>query len=94
MAMAENFHALQDAPETLKGMTIRARAMPEAALTVQSRTLAAPGRPPAAERDDIDSYNAKMLGVMQEAFNEVEQLADRMVDVTPAGATCALPLSL
>ena len=76
------------------GAAIEVCPMPDAALTVESRTLAAPARPPAAEKDDIDSYNAKMLNIMQAAFKKVVQAkSGDMVEVTPAEGTCAsLPL--
>ena len=72
------------------GAAIKVCPMPQAALTVEGRTLAAPARPPAAEKDDIDSYNAKMLNIMQAAFKKVVQAkSDDMVPVTPAAGTCA-----
>ena len=78
------------------GAAIKVCPMPDAALTVESRTLAAPARPPAAEKDDIDSYNAKMLNIMQAAFKKVVQAkSGAMVEVTPAEGTCAsLPFSV
>ena len=78
------------ATELEGGAAIKVCPMPDAALTVESRTLAAPARPPAAEKDDIDSYNAKMLNIMQAAFKKVVQAkSGAIVEVTPAEGTCA-----
>ena len=72
------------APAPLKGGdVIKVCPMPDVALTVESRTLAAPARPPSADKDDVEGYNAKMLKKMQESFQKVVQAkSSDMVEVT------------
>ena len=71
------------AAELKGGDVIKVCPMPDVALTVESRTLAAPARPPSADKDDIKGYNAKMLKKMQDSFQKVVQAkSSDMVEVT------------